>query len=63
MDEGARRGADDPVDLGEGVPDLAGLGFAELAALPQSVLRVALARVLAEAGEPSGRFTAFQNSI
>ncbi|WP_424186569.1 FxSxx-COOH cyclophane-containing RiPP peptide [Actinokineospora sp. G85] len=63
MDEGARRGAEDRGELGEGLPDLAGLGFAELAALPESVLRVALARVLAEAGESSGRFTAFQNSI
>ncbi|PWW63572.1 FxSxx-COOH cyclophane-containing RiPP peptide [Actinokineospora spheciospongiae] len=45
-----------------GLPDLTGLDFADLEAMPESVLRAALRRVLADGGAPS-RFAAFQNSL
>ena len=45
-----------------GLPDLTGLDFADLEAMPESALRAALRRVLADDGAPS-RFAAFQNSL
>lgn len=47
---------------GPGLPDLGALDFADLEAMPESVLRRALARVLAEDTGP-GRFAAFQNAL
>ncbi|MCG8918670.1 FxSxx-COOH protein [Actinokineospora sp. PR83] len=49
-------------DAAAGLPDLTGLDFADLEAVPESVLRAALRRVLADDGGPS-RFAAFQNSL
>ncbi|OLR93828.1 FxSxx-COOH cyclophane-containing RiPP peptide [Actinokineospora bangkokensis] len=49
-------------EVGVGLPDLSGVGFAELEAMPDSVLRAALERVLRCGGGPD-RFAAFQNAV
>ncbi|SDP96283.1 FxSxx-COOH cyclophane-containing RiPP peptide [Lentzea jiangxiensis] len=54
--------ADDP-ELRSELVDLSGIDFERLDAMPESVLRRALRRVLAEDPSTPGQYAAFQNRL